>query len=263
MTMLLIWRERDLDRFWMVSDSRLSSPGQIGRHRLTDRGAKILEAPLVLRRPSSGSVLGTPIRETMLGFAFTGSSLTALQSYSAVLPLWNRLQTSGLEILPSIRDCAEHLSKFVRAYFGETEGACECVLIGYDDPSHAVDGWVVEANLVGGQPTTTVRQLRLSRPGAIESLGSGRAAAREGLLQFGSCDGERIWQREPLHMIRHLLKSDLADDVGGGVQLGFLTELGFQLNFDVQPFTCESPICERVTPPANNAVDTGKSLHIA
>jgi hypothetical protein len=146
MTLMMVWKELGAERLWTVSDSRLSNSGHEVQ-RITDRAAKILEVPLTLRRPISGSSLGEPIRSTTLGFAYAGSSLVALQTYAAVLPLWSRLQTSGVEVLPSIRDCSTHLSKFVEAYFQESMGPCQCILIGYDDPTQMLDGWVVETNV--------------------------------------------------------------------------------------------------------------------
>jgi hypothetical protein len=103
MTLVMIWCESKVERLWVVSDSRLSRSGAVGCVRLTDRAAKILEIPVILRRQTPGDVLGTPVKIMNLGFAFAGSSLVALQAYAAVLPLWSRLQTSGPEILPSVK----------------------------------------------------------------------------------------------------------------------------------------------------------------
>jgi hypothetical protein len=119
MTLVVIWRESKVEGLWVVSDSRLSQPGAVGCVRLTDRAAKILEIPVILRRQTPGDVLGTPVKIMNLGFAFAGSSLVALQAYAAVLPLWSRLQISGPEILPSVKDFAEHLAHFVECFASE------------------------------------------------------------------------------------------------------------------------------------------------
>ena len=95
MTLVMAWREQAMERVWIVSDSRLSREGQSGPVRLTDAGAKILTVPIVLRRQTPLSVLGTPILASNLAFAYAGSSLIAMQAYAAVLPLWSHLQTMG------------------------------------------------------------------------------------------------------------------------------------------------------------------------
>src|SRR5690606_26434213 len=116
MTLIMAWRERSIDRIWVVSDSRLSQAGAHGTVRLTDSAAKLLSVPVVLRRQTPLSVLGTPALGTNLAFAYSGSSLIAMQAYAAVLPLWSHLQTSGPEHLPSVHDFARHLGIFVASY---------------------------------------------------------------------------------------------------------------------------------------------------
>ena len=132
MTLVMVWREMDVNRVWIVSDSRLSKRGEVGQIRLTDRAAKILEAQLILHSPAPNL---PPLRSNILGFAYIGSSLVALQAYSAVLPLWARLQSSGPQVLPTVGECAEHLGKFVGAYSHEVASSggdanCQCILLG-------------------------------------------------------------------------------------------------------------------------------------
>jgi hypothetical protein len=238
----MVWKEFGVERFWMVSDSRLSAAGHSGSQRLTDRAAKILEAPLVLRERAVGKAIGAPGRSTTLGFAYAGSSLVALQAYAAVLPLWSRLEITGPQALPSIQDCARHLSKFVEGYFREAESACQCVLIGYDDPTSALDGWLIEADVIDNKAEVTTRQLNLRDPGEIEVFGTGAKDALAALDNYACHRTSPHWRREPLQMIRQTLKQDRDGTVGGGVQIGLLTEAGFELNFDVQPLTVGDPV---------------------
>jgi hypothetical protein len=242
MTLVMVWKEIGVERFWMVSDSRLSVFGYSGSHRLTDRAAKILEAPLVLRERVVGKAIGAPGRSTTLGFAYAGSSLVALQAYAAVLPLWSRLEIVGPQVLPSIRDCARHLSKFVEGYFREAESACQCVLIGHDDPSGTLDGWLIEASVIDNEAAVSTRQLKLRGPGDIEVFGSGAKDALATLENYASHRTSPHWGREPLQMIRQTLKKEREGAVGGGVQLGLLTEAGFELSYDVQPLRAGDPV---------------------
>ncbi|HEY4276332.1 MAG TPA: hypothetical protein VGM68_12660 [Rhizomicrobium sp.] len=242
MTLVMVWKELGIERFWMVSDSRLSASGYSGPQRLTDRAAKILEAPLILRDSTVGKAVGTPGRSTILGFAYAGSSLIALQAYAAVLPLWSRLEIAGPQVLPSIQDCARHLSKFVEGYFREAESACQCVLIGYDDSSGVLDGWLIEASVLENKAVVTTRQLQLRGPDEIEIFGTGKTDALATLENYARHRAAPHWRREPLEMIRQNLKHDREGTVGGGVQLGVLTEAGFELSYDVQPLRVGDPV---------------------
>jgi hypothetical protein len=60
MTLVMAWRENNMQRVRLVSDSRLSAVEQHGRTQLTDNAAKLLVAPRVLRRQTPMSVLGAP-----------------------------------------------------------------------------------------------------------------------------------------------------------------------------------------------------------
>ena len=247
MTLVMVWKERDVQRFWLVSDSRLSSPGNVGERRLTDRGAKILEIPLILRSPNIGRPGSQRVRSTTLGFAYAGSSLVALQSYTAILPLWSRLQVGPSELFPSIGQCAEHLAKFVEVYYRESGSQCECILTGYDEPSGMLDAWVIKTVVRQNCAIAITRQLSLTNPGAIEVLGTGGNDARNELSRRYQSSELENWRREPLDMIRETLSADCPGSVGGGVQLGALTASGFEVAFDVQRATCEShcnaPLC--------------------
>lgn len=238
MTLVMAWREQEMQRVWLVSDSRLSTAGQHGRSQLTDNAAKLLVTPRVLRRQTPQNVLGVPVMSSDVAFAYAGSSLIALQAYAAVLPLWGHLQTIGPEILPSMRACAEHLGVFVRAYTESVSAAsgtlqsCQCAIVGFDVQSQAVEGWIVSAVYRDGEIVADLLPMAIE-PGEITMIGSGAAAAKD-LLAGQFARAGAFWGREPLAMIRAHLRED-HDDVGGGVQIGYVNEAGFQLSYDVQP----------------------------
>lgn len=238
MTLVMAWREHEMQRVWLVSDSRLSNMGQYGRNQLTDNAAKLLVAPRILRRQTPEHVLGIPIMSSDVAFAYAGSSLIALQAYAAILPLWGHLQATGEEVLPSMQACAKHLGIFVRAYTMSISGAsgqlqsCQCAIIGFDANSQSVEGWIVSAVDEDGAIVADVRRMAID-PGEIELIGSGANAARDVLARDFRQVGA-FWHREPLAMIRAHLRQPHGD-VGGGVQIGYVNETGFQLSYDVQP----------------------------
>lgn len=237
MTLVMAWREREMRRVWLVSDSRLSTHGLTGRVQLTDNAAKLLVAPRVLWRQTPGSVFGMPVAKSDVGFAYAGSSLIALQAYTAILPLWGHLQVLGQEVLPSMQAFAEHLGIFVLEYTRAVSAAhgqlqrCQCAIVGYDHSMADLEGWVIEAQQPDAELQLVIRKMTIA-PGEIEILGSGRTAA-ENALAAHPTEETGLWAREPLAMIRNHLRLPL-EDVGGGVQVGFANELGFELSYDVQ-----------------------------
>lgn len=186
MTLVMAWREHEMQRVWLVSDSRLSNTGQHGRTQLTDNAAKLLVAPRILRRQTPMNVLGVPVLSSDVAFAYAGSSLIALQAYAAILPLWGHLQAIGEEALPSMRACAEHLGIFVRAYTMSVSSAsgqlqaCQCAIVGFDHPSQSVEGWIDSTVEQDGAIVAVVCRMTID-PEDIELIGSGGNAAREAL----------------------------------------------------------------------------------
>ncbi|MBV8647862.1 hypothetical protein [Paludibacterium sp.] len=244
MTLLMIWKEANVERIWLVSDSRLSNAGEAGGHTaFTDRAAKILEIPAILSGPRTPKAC--PTRSVSIGFAYTGSTLIALQAYTAVLPLWSRLETTQVSTLPSIKEFAEHLKIFMEAYAHEMgsnghDVGCQCVLVGPNDPTGVLDAWLVETKVENGCFTALSRQLNFLSSNYVELLGSGRTMAAERLMKIAP-NGE-AWSREPLRMIRDYLGEDRAGSVGGAVQIGIATEVGCEMHFDVQPLTVGKPL---------------------
>jgi hypothetical protein len=176
---------------------------------------------------------------------YAGSSLIALQAYTAVLALWSHLQTSGPEMLPSIGALAEHLGKFVLAYTKDVSSAhgsfqsCQCAIVGYDNRAQTIEGWIVRSDF--DSKVAVILQKMTLAPGEIDLFGSGATQVQRQLDALPPREGG-LWHREPLGMIRGHLKAEASADVGGGVQLGYVSEQGFQLLFDVQPETPGHPI---------------------
>ena len=237
MTLLMVWREASLDRLWIVGDSRLTRPGDAGGHvRLTDRAAKVLEADVFLRGTDP---FAPPLKAKKVGFAYAGSSLVALQSYAAVLPLWTRLMSSEQQELPTMGEIAEHLGKFVHAYTRDLAAAGErgcntdCVLVGFDDRSQGVEAWEILAHPSTSGIDFHCGQMQLG-PGAMYLSGSGSMEAIERLKEIKPRGGH--WRREPLDMIRLQLRDDPPGTVGGGVQIGLASREGFEVCADAQTF---------------------------
>ncbi len=238
MTVLMLWREGPAQRLWLTSDSRLSHSGKGGGFvKLTDRAAKLLEADLILqcRNPN-----GPPIAKKTVGIAYAGSSLVALQSYAAVLPLWSRLCSSGEQTLPTIGECAEHLGQFVRAYTFELAAAgdincrTECLLLGYNEGAESAEAWHIYARPGSTGVALNIERLELGA-GEMMLFGSGRAEASRQLKKLKPTNGQ--WRHEPIDMLRAQLRHDTPSSVGGGVQIGMLNPSGFELVSDVRYFT--------------------------
>ena len=243
MTLVMVCQEAP-ERWWVVSDSRLTQPAGSGLKRLTDAGAKILELPVTLFRPTVGDPFGEAIAKTTLGFAYSGSTLVALQAYAAVLPLWRRLQSTPHDILPSVEDFVRHLAQFVKAYYLEIQSPCQCILLGNNHGTGSAEAWVIEAGVFDTgdlSPKADVSVRRIDDTDAISTFGTGGKAANLWIERFKEGTGYAYPKSKIRNFIRDIVHED-AQDVGGAVQIGMLIPNGFELCFDVAQPTAGRPL---------------------
>ena len=224
----MAWQESSAG-IWVVTDSRLTT----GSTRLTDNAAKLLEVTATLNECADRDPIWRPVRSTKMGFAYAGSSLVALQAFAAVLPLWSRLYDRRFHF-PKVEDFAIHLGRFIATY-AKSVGAgtgelprTECCLFGFDERLGLGEGWLIWPTIRDNDVVCDRRLLRLG-DGEIEIFGSGKDVARSRLPTPST------WAREPLGMIRDQLHDDSSEDVGGGVQVGYLNGGGFTLLSDARP----------------------------
>lgn len=234
MTLIMAWREAEMERLWLASDSRLTSPGMAGGAvRLSDSAAKILSIDQVLFDPHFPPEIRPVISRTTYAFAYAGSSLIAFQAYTAVQALWGRLLNAD-RVPPSIDDSARHLAKFVDSYFRDLGAAghpCEFegMLAGQCPVTGVIKAYSIRPEVRDSQVFTDVRLLDIT-PGRLHAFGS-----QAGLVSDLQPDQPPLWAREPLRFLRRELAEDLHSDIGGGVQVAFMVPGRFDLTYDCQP----------------------------
>lgn len=233
MTLLMVWRDVADERVWLTSDGRLSSQGSI-----TDMAGKILSIPVAIHQTVHGMLRGPTIRATSFAFAYAGSSLIAAQTYTAVLPLWAQLYPMADEFIPSPHQLAEHMAIFLNKYCESASAHAgrfqktTLVLVGPNDRTARVEGWLLET-VMRDQVEVVVKPINLE-PGQISLLGSGATWAEKHLPDYERYE-DGLLRREPLNMLRDHLRTDPAGDVGGAIQLAYVTQYGCELTYDVQP----------------------------
>ncbi len=246
MTVVVAWRDQGGTLLWVVSDSRISTPGRTaGAVVLTDHAAKVLEISVELFEDGP---FGRPAALTTIGLAYAGSSLVALQAYAAVVPLWSRLAAPPGTELPVLEDLARHFAMFLEAYAKEVGGAggdprCECLLAAWDPQGAAPCAVLVETSPQDG--SASIRPACVDE-GVPEILGSDKDEVRRGIAELPPSPDLpfELPSRVPLRYMRSTLKTTDRRDIGGGVQIGMASEAGFELSFDVQPLLPGSPFAE-------------------
>lgn len=124
MTICAIWYSQRSDSVWCVADTRISADfGEGGVTIRTDCGPKIFPLPIVTRPQGRASYFGT-----RLGFAYSGSSLPAMMTYSTLSAMTSYLTGKTSEIanpprIESIVSASEVIAKrFCTEYLASSNG---------------------------------------------------------------------------------------------------------------------------------------------
>lgn len=229
MTIAVLWYRKSFGQLWCAADSRLSSGSSI----LTDSGAKILPVPIICRNQKAGPRYAVHAHFT-LGFAFAGSSLTALNTHAITSACTQNLASQKGHVKPpsveavaelfksvadhTIRDAAGRLSAPDGRYF------FEAMIFGYCRSTKSFKAFAIAPNTSDGHFDMVKAELILEDDN-YHPMGSGVDSfvnLSEELRKSGAQTGV-------MTSLGEMLKRQDPADVGGHFQIGIADRKGFEL----------------------------------
>ena len=139
MTSVTAWYEPHDDFVWVVADTRIS--GSVGV--LSDSGAKIFPLSIVCMQPDSAGEF-VPISSFALGFAYSGSTLAALMTYTLANTCLGNLIGAAGAALPTIGDIADFVRRLGERYCREIQAGFEAVIVGWCPSSKKYRAFVLK-----------------------------------------------------------------------------------------------------------------------
>ena len=232
MTIVVLWYRKKLGQVWCAADSRLTS----GLVTLTDSGAKVLPVPVVCRHQESGPNYAVHAHFT-LGFAFAGSSLTALNTHAIASACTQNLAATlgyvkppSIEAIASLFRCvAEHTIKDAagRLSNGELAGPkyfFEAMIFGYCRVTKAFKAFALAPNTTSGAFQMVKAEMILADH-YYHPMGSAADAFVQLDRELSASGGET----GVMITLAELLKRQDRADVGGHFQIGIADRKGFEL----------------------------------
>lgn len=232
MTIVVLWRPNMATELRCIADTRITR----GNATTTDHGPKILPAPVICHATRDGTNWHVR-RRTTLGFAFSGSTLSAIGTHSIASACTQHLAAKNNEDRPvSIRAVAELFCKVAEDYMRDLAsrlGAVdnprsvffEGMIFGYCHATKSLKAFITYPNLVSNEFSMTFGELSTA-PGYCHPMGSG--ADRFVTLN------EELSHTHPnpgvLTTIGEMIVQEVQSDVGGHVQMGIADQReGFRL----------------------------------
>ena len=132
MTLVAVWRTGD--RLMAIADTRLiRGPGNV----LTEHGPKILPLSIICRQPGSAGWFDREMFRTNIGFAYSGSTLSALSSHALANTLCSNLASNPGSPPPTLREIAFAIARVSMEYMLEvgqlagSDGLFKAIVFGY------------------------------------------------------------------------------------------------------------------------------------
>jgi hypothetical protein len=245
LTVVAVWLE-PFDRVvWAVADTRVSRTGPIGGV-ISDAAAKIL--PLTLRRyePGSDGFFSSLTLHASLGFAFAGSALPALNTYAVVSAcLQNLASTTPGAPPPSISDVAGLIQRVAERYTRETMTAFEAIVFGWCPLERDYRAFVITPDRTSSPLVMAVNEQQLHESDFVALLGSHRVVVRDEIRRVLSAMQGQNLKRAPKRAIKNLVANGTLNDIGGTLQIGTATPVGFELKSYVRPLVVGRPQAAR------------------
>ncbi|MGY4818013.1 hypothetical protein ACVNP3_18950 [Pseudomonas chlororaphis subsp. piscium] len=230
MTLAVVWYREKFGQLWCAADTRISGGAKV----LTDSGPKILPIPVVCHENLNGNKWRVCKRHSF-GFAFAGSTLSAISTHSlASACTQNFAQKKGYNKPVSIESIAKlyveigerqikEMSSRLGAAEIQSQFFFDAFVFGFCPLENKFMAFVLASSTAGG-----VFHLKLATvviaPGRYLPIGSGEAG-------FVALMDEL--KNEPdagvMTTLREMVRRDLQPDVGGHLQVGFSSRLGFQV----------------------------------
>lgn len=230
MTIAVLWYRQKFDELWCATDSRISR----GKVTTTDSGPKILPVPVLCHKASGENYERSHTHS--FGFAFAGSTLSAISTHALVTACTQNLATaekiSGpprLEVIAELfravgEDFISDISTRATGATNLTAYFFEAYIFGFCPVKQAYQGFCIAPDIRG--PTFKMLKAEMViRPNVFYPMGSGADTFVELSRELDKT------HRNPgvVITLREMLKRERVASVGGHFQIGVAHKCGFDL----------------------------------
>jgi hypothetical protein len=255
LTLVAVWKAEN--RLMAIADTRIvRSAGNV----LTEHGPKLLPVTVVCRQPGKSGFYDREAYRADVGFAYSGSTLSALAAHALSNTLLSKLIGGPGAPLPALSEVAYFIAGASAEYMREV-----CQLAGKDGLfSAVVFGWCPEQRVLRAfelTPDYTQHPLSVNiQERILEPISLHGAAARSAIvigtspsLLEKAIDTELRSAKErgetheiiafdaPKRALRRLITEEASVMVGGSIQQAWATAEGFQIVSNLEPKTPNAP----------------------
>jgi hypothetical protein len=220
MTLVAVWRHEP-GRIHGIADTRISSG--VGDSVFKDHGPKILPLTMVCRHPDTNGFFEKEAFRAEFGFAFAGSTLTALSSHALANILCGHL--GGLPALPpsldeiaaTVRTISHEYMKEIGVIGGE-KSVFQAILFGHCPRTHEHLAFEFQPTFAQGG-FQLVMTKHLLDESTVVIIGTNPGILRERIESIRQQAEHPITYADaPMRALKGLISEGIMQGVGGSVQ---------------------------------------------
>jgi hypothetical protein len=251
MTLVAVWKAA-YDCLMAIADTRISREAE---NVLTEHGPKLLPTAIVCRQPGASGFSNKEVYRADIGFAYSGSTLSALATHALANTMLSNLVSSPGTPPPSIEEVALAIGGVSADYMREvgqlsgSDGLFKAIVFGYcahqsklrvftltpDVSSRTLVVHVDEHQLatieIGGTAAASTVVIGTAPELLTDAIDAYLAAAKARIVAFNA----------PKRVLQKLIDEGANEAVGGSVQQAQATEFGFQIMSTAAPITPRPP----------------------
>jgi hypothetical protein len=213
MTLVAVWRHAP-GRIHAIADTRISGTGQ---SVLTDHGPKILPLTMVCRIPGPSHFIDKEIFRAEFGFAYAGSTLSALSTHALANVLCSNL--GGLPApVPSLDQVAYAIGPIAYRYMKEIESPFRAIIFGHCPQTQQALAFEFQPRTEPGNLILDIKKHALD-DSTVVVLGTKPETLRERIAEVrANASHPIVYADAPMIALKGLIAESVIPGVGGSVQ---------------------------------------------
>jgi hypothetical protein len=228
-TLADVWFEPAHDRIYGAADTRIArGPGNV----LTEHGPKLLPINILCKQPGPSGFVDRPAYTTTVGFAYAGSTLSALATHALANTLLQNLAGPDGVPPPGVHHVAFSIGDVACRYMREvcqlsgTSGLFSAIVFGFCANTNKFRAFTLTPVLDPRPIRVRVTERDLYVPEALVVIGSCPELLRERVCMLRKARPEYPIEL-PRRALQEIISEGADETVGGTVQYGHATRFGF------------------------------------
>jgi hypothetical protein len=255
LTLVAVWKAED--RLMAIADTRIV---RTANNVLTEHGPKLLPITVVCRQPGASGFFDREVYRSDIGFAYSGSTLSALAAHALSNTLLSKLIGNPDAPPPVLNEVAHFIGGASAEYMREVcqlagkDGQFSAIVFGWCPQHRALRVFELKPAIANAQFRVDIYERMLSpiRIGGTAAdsavvIGSAPSLLTEAIDKDLGDAKQRSEVHEivafdaPKRALRKIIAENAHEMVGGSVQQAWATSSGFQIVSNMEPITPRPP----------------------